>query len=341
MTDTLSIDNHLKGIIPLEVIIDTKKENGIYDPEILNAIENFTRHIEKIDHREISVGKVFSIIDIIKEINQALHENQANQYTIPQDRNAIAQELILFENSGSDDLDRIVDSEFRKTRITIKTSWVDAVVFDKFIKDMETCLNTIFYGKTDFQLTGAMSLIARTFPATLGSMTKSYVIALFVISLMMIFLVGDMKIGLVSMFPNLLPIVFVMGIIVLCGFPLDINTMMIGSIAIGVVVDDTVHFIYNFRKYFDKTGDAEKAMRETFLGTGRAMLITTLILSTCFATNMLCMMDNVVRFGAFNALVILFALLADFILAPALLVLLARKKEAAYMKEPELKIRLE
>jgi predicted RND superfamily exporter protein len=332
--DTILIDRELKGTIPLEIVIDTKRVNGIYEPDILNSIEEFSRQVENIDIPEISVGKIFSINDILKELHQALHGNDPAYYKIPQDRKTIVQELFLFENSGSDDLERMVDSEFRKTRITIRTTWVDAVVFDRFIKDIEKKLNIIFAGKADISLTGSMSLIANTFPATLNTMTKSYVITFIVISVLMIFLFGGFKLGLVSMAPNLLPIIFVMGIIVACGFSLDMNTIMIGCIAIGVVVDDTVHFIYNFRKYYDKTGDSKQAVRETFLGTGRAMLITTLILASCFATNIICMMENLVRFGSFNALVIIFALLSDFLLAPALMVLVMQGREVN--AEPEL-----
>ncbi len=329
VNDTFLIDDKLRGTVPLEIVIDTKKENGIYDPELLNSIEKFARETEKIQTDSFFVGKVFSITDILKETNRALHGNDPDYYTIPRERKTIAQEFLLFENSGSDDLERVVDSGFSKTRVTIKTSWVDAAVFDVFITDIEKKVKDIFANKAEYTLTGAMPLIARAFLATLDSMTKSYVIAFIMISLMMILLVGDVKIGFASMLPNLLPIVLLMGIMGAFRFPLDMNTIMIGSIAIGIVVDDTVHFIYNFRKYHDKTGDPREAVRETFLGTGRAMLITTLILATVFATNLLCTMENVVRFGSFIALVIVFALMADFILAPALLLLLTGDKGEA------------
>ena len=76
----------------------------------------------------------------------------------------------------------------------------------------------------------------------------------------MILMVGNIKTGLLSMFPNLLPIIMVMGLIDAVGLKLDINTLFIGSIAIGLVVDDTIHFMYNFRKYLDRTGDSYQAM---------------------------------------------------------------------------------
>jgi len=137
----------------------------------------------------------------------------------------------------------------------------------------------------------------------------------------MLLLVGNLKLGLLSMCPNLLPIVMVMGLISLCGISLDINTLFIGSIAIGLVVDGTIHFMYNFRKYLDETGNPKQAIRETFLGTGRALLITSIVLSMNFFVLLTATLNHSVRFGFFTGIVIIFALLSDFLLAPALLFL--------------------
>jgi hypothetical protein len=174
-----------------------------------------------------------------------------------------------------------------------------------------------------------MALMARTMPATLNSMAKSYVAAFLVITIMMILLVENIKLGILSMVPNLLPIILTMGLIGLAGLSLNMNTLMIGSIAIGLVVDDTVHFMHNFRRYYDKTGDTYKAIRATLLGTGRALLITSLVLSSGFFVLTVASMKNFVQFGFFTGITILFALLADFLVAPALMVLVTRGDKAA------------
>ena len=168
--------------------------------------------------------------------------------------------------------------------------------------------------------------MARAIPKALHSMAVSYATAAFVISIMMILFVGGVKLGLISMIPNLLPILLVMGIMGFSGVPLDMTTILIGSIAIGLVVDDTVHFFYNFRRYYDLTGDASEAIQESLLGTGRAMLITSVILGTMFLCNLSASLSNFHRFGIFSALTVAFALLADFVLAPALLVLMTRRR---------------
>jgi len=327
--DLLLIDQELKGTVTLEVVVDTNKENGVYEPDILNRIEALSKNIRQIKTPEIYVGKVFSINDIIKEINQALHDNDSTFYTIPQNRQLIAQQMLLFENSGSDDLERIVDSQFQKTRFSIKTTNTDAVIFVDFIEDITTRFKKAFDGLADITVTGIVSIAARIVSAAINSMVRSYVVAFVVISLMMILLTGNIKIGLLSMIPNLLPIVMVIGIMGGCGIPLDMVSLMIGSIAIGLAVDDTVHFIYNFLKYVDRTNDSHEALRQTFLSTGRAMLITTLVLSSGFFVVMFSTLIVMKGFGFFTGLCILLALLSDFVTAPAIMVLVTKSRQKA------------
>lgn len=323
--DLSFIDRHLKGTITLEVTADTGEPNGLYRPDILNRIDTFTQRISTIADRDFFVGKIFSINDIVKEINQALHANDPAYYTIPQDRETIAQELILFENSGADDLERVVDNQFQKTRITIKTPWVDAVIYTHFIERIENIFAELFQDEMDFSVTGVMALMSRAIVAAIYSMARSYAIAFLAITMMMLIFISDIKIGLLSMIPNVLPIIIIMGSMGAAGVPLTMNTLMIGSIALGLVVDDTVHFMHNFQRYYQRTQDAPFAIRETLLGTGRALLITSLVLSTGFFVLMCASLNHLVRFGFFTGMAILVALLADFLLAPALMLLIHRR----------------
>jgi predicted RND superfamily exporter protein len=151
-------------------------------------------------------------------------------------------------------------------------------------------------------------------------MTRSYVLAFFIITIMMMLLVENVKLGLISMIPNLLPIVAIMGVMGMARIPLDMTTLMIGSIALGLVVDDTVHFMYNFRRYYEIRGDAYQSIRETLLGAGRALLITSLVLSFGFFADMFATLTHIQRFGFFTGVTILVALLADFVVAPALMI---------------------
>lgn len=333
--DTEMVDKELKGTLILRVVADTKKENGLYDPEILNNIEKFAENTARIKDRELFVGKVISINNILKETNKALHGNDPAYYAIPQDRKMIAQEFLLFENTGSDDLEQIVDSQFSKTSMTVKIPFIDYALISDFLSRLTDEFNRVFQGSADITITGIPALMGRTIPLAQKSMMTSYAIAIVVISFMMIFLLGSLKFGLLSMIPNLLPIIAIMGFMGFAGVAIDMSALMIGSIAIGLVVDDTMHFMYNFRKYYALSGNVKDAVKETMLGTGRALLITSLVLCSFFFSVMLSTLKNSFVFGFYTGQVILIALLTDFILLPALLsIVLGSKKESKQTPVP-------
>jgi len=171
-----------------------------------------------------------------------------------------------------------------------------------------------------------ISLLARTISNTITSLAESYAIAMVVITLMMVLLIGRLRIGLISMIPNLAPILFMMGIIGAFHFPMDMFTMMVASIAIGLAVDDTIHFMHNFRRYYEASGDPVKAVYETMHTTGRAMLATTVVLALGFFIYMFATLNNIIRFGLLTGITLIAALLADYFLAPALMVLVNKKK---------------
>jgi len=102
-------------------------------------------------------------------------------------------------------------------------------------------------------------------------------------------------------------------------------TLLIGSIAIGLAVDDTIHFMHNFRRYYLESGDSTKAIQMTFLTTGKAMVITSIVLSLGFYAYMMAQMISVQNFGLLTGTVILFALLADLFLAPSLMIIAAKR----------------
>ena len=320
------VDQELNGSIPLEVITDTRKENGFYEAENLNRIEALGEDIGTIRSDELFVGKTLSIADVLKEINQALNENRKEFYRVPQERKLIAQEFLLFENSGSDDLEDFVDSRFTKSRFTIKVPWLDAVLYDEFIENIKRRFSSAFGANADITVTDMIPLFGRTVHAAMRSARKSYLYAGIVITVMMVLLIGNIKVGLLSMIPNLTPILLTMGIMGILDMPMDMFTMLIGAIAIGLAVDDTIHFMHNFRRYYHETGNVKEAVLRTLLTTGRAMLVTTIVLSLGFFIFMASSMYNLFNFGLLTGFTILLALLADFFVAPALMAVIRKPK---------------
>jgi predicted RND superfamily exporter protein len=313
------VDRELRGANFVEVVVDTGKENGLYEPATMQGLEQLHREVEAVTISDLYVGKTLSLVDILKETNRALNENREEFYSIPDDRQLIAQELLLFENSGSDDLEDFVDSRFQLARFTAKMPWVDGVHYSAFINDVEQRFRRVLGDDIELAVTGMAALLSRTMHATIISMAESYAIAAGVITLMMILLIGNLRIGLVAMIPNLTPIILTLGLIGWVGMPLDLFTILIGSIAIGLAVDDTIHFMHNYRRYHHDTGDVDEAVRQTLLTTGRAMLVTTVVLSIGFFLYMFSNLNNLQNFGLLTGFTIIMALLADFFLAPALM----------------------
>jgi predicted RND superfamily exporter protein len=166
----------------------------------------------------------------------------------------------------------------------------------------------------------------------MGNLALGYFLAFFIITFFMIVAVGDIKLGLVAMIPNLYPIVAGLGLMGLLDIPLNTYNLIGGSIVIGVAVDDTIHFFHNFRNYYFKTGDVETAVVETLRSAGRAMITTTLILVSCFWLRLFSELKVISDFGLVMGFSLLVAFLADVMLAPALLCSLYSSKSKAVSK---------
>jgi len=321
---TLEIDKTMNGSVSFEVVVDTGKENGWNDPVRLEKLNTLSAELEKYVDAYTRIGKVISLATIVKETNRALHENKEESYSIPKDANLVSQELLLFENSGSDDLEDVVDSQFSKARITLKLPWTDAVkavgVLDYVKKEVAKT-----FPNDKVETTGMIPLLINTFAGSVHSSVASYTIAFIAITFMMMLILGSVRIGLLSMIPNLTPIILGLLLMYVMNIPLDMFTLLIGSIAIGLAVDDTIHFMHNFRRYYLESGDSTKAIQMTFLTTGKAMVITSIVLSLGFYAYMMAQMISVQNFGLLTGTVILFALLADLFLAPSLMIIAAKR----------------
>ena len=165
-----------------------------------------------------------------------------------------------------------------------------------------------------------VAMLFKTVLNVIVSMAKSYITAFIVITILMILLIGRLWIGLLSMIPNLFPILVTLGIIGWFNIPMTLFTMLVGSIAIGLAVDDTIHFMHNFRRYHDENGeDTKRAIMDTLHTSGRAMLVTSVVLSAGFFIFMFASMNNLFDFGLLTGLTIIIALLADYFISPALL----------------------
>ena len=218
-----------------------------------------------------------------------------------------------------------MDTPFSQSRITLKSTWVDANQFVGLLEQLEPKVDQLFGGEISFTLTGLIPMMVKTITFVMEGMMISYLIAGFVITLLMIVLLASLKLGLWSMIPNFLPILVGLGVM---GMPLDAMSILVGSIAIGLAVDDTVHFMHNFRRYHLIHGDVRLAVEKTLTSTGRALLLTTIVLSSGFFIFTISTMNNLISFGLITGLTIIVALLGDILLAPAMMTLIYRNHES-------------
>lgn len=324
--DTELIDNKMHGSVSLDVIIDTGRPDGLYDPVFIQALDEATVKYRTYEYQDLFVGKILDVTTLLKETNRALHGNAQEQYALPKDRELIAQELFLFQLSGADDLDELVDQQFSQTRIAFHLPYRDSVKFKQFVKYLEADLQQRF-PEASIAITGVNALFIEMLNNVMVTMMRSYTIALVLISILMIFMLGKLRMGLLSMIPNLLPIVTIMGLMGWFGIALDFGTILIGSISIGIIVDDTIHFLHNFSRYYDQYKDAERATYLSLTTVGRAMVVTSTVLTFGFLCNMLSGLTLNQYSGFLIATTVVVALATDFILMPAILSLVYDKKE--------------
>ncbi|MGK5094659.1 MMPL family transporter [Deltaproteobacteria bacterium TL4] len=321
---TEKVDELMKGAMSMEILVDTQRVNGLYEPEILNKIEAMETYAKTLRDGNLYIGKASSIVDTIKEIHQALNENNPEYYKIPQDKNLIAQELFLFSSGGSDDLEEIIDNQYSMARVTFKLPWTDANETSRLVSQLENKFKETFEGTAKITVTGVVALLTRVLANTMESMVESYIIAAGMITLFMIITMGSLRIGLLSMMPNFLPVILGMALMGFCHIPLDMASIIIACIVMGLVVDDTTHFIHNFLRYFHQNGDAVSAVQRTLQTVGRSMLFTSIVLSGSFFVFLWSSLNHMFIFGLISGFIVVVALLYDLILSPAMMIIIAR-----------------
>jgi len=328
------LDARMDGGVSFEVLVETDRENAMKDPVVLKRMAKIEQRVAEYKAEGESVGRTMSVLDVARETHQALNENRSAFYTIPDDPRLLAQELLLFENSGSDDLERLVDSLFTQARITVFADFIEPMDRVVFLDRAEVDFREIMGDVADVRITGIVDVMSYTATATVRSVITSYSLAFAMITPLMMLLIGSLRAGLVSMVPNLVPILMALGLMVLLGIPLDGFTLLVGCIAVGLAVDDTIHLIHGFRRELARGTDPETAIRTTLQTTGRALLFTTVILCSGFVVFVLSSMDGLRKFGLLVSFAVGMALLLDILVTPALLLLVTKRGTSAAATAP-------
>jgi predicted RND superfamily exporter protein len=218
-----------------------------------------------------------------------------------------------------EELRKYADEDLRKGRLTAMMYWRDAADDVDFIARVREYAANLFDSGVNAAITGIVAINSGILNAMMSSLAIGYSTGFLLITALMILAVGEVRLGLLAMIPNLIPIVIALGVMGYLDIPLNTYNLIGGSIAIGLAVDDTIHFFHNFRKYYLRSGDINFAVSETLRSAGRALLATTLILVASFWMRLISDLKVVADFGLVMGIALLVAFLADVVLAPALL----------------------
>ncbi|MFT5431180.1 MAG: putative RND superfamily exporter protein [Myxococcota bacterium] len=316
-------DDHLGGTANVQLLIDAKGERGIKDERLILGIDKLDAHIRAyVDPKtgKKIVGNVLSIVDIVRESNQALLGGAPEHYKVPEGQRAIGDRLFAFENAGPDQLGRIMTLDGSRTQMTVRMDWLEATSYFPMTEHIEAGVKEFIPSDlATVRPTGTVYLLLTTVGAMVLDLIRSFGLAFGVIALLMMFLLRSAKLGAIAMVPNLLPIMMILGLMGYADIPIDMANLLIASIALGIAVDDTIHFLHQFKVAYDRTGLVEESIAHTVNHSGRALVITSLVLTGGFLVYLAATMYSLQRFGSLIAGAVVMALVIDLTLTPALI----------------------
>ncbi len=316
-------DAELGGAANIQLLMRAQGPRGVKDVGFLQGLEALERRIKAYEDPASGahiVGATISLLDPLRESNRALRGGGQEHYRVPATQPEVDAAFFAFENSALDQLKRLMTINARTAQMTITVKWLEATAYLPLATYLDDAIAELIpAGTAVVKPTGSVFTMLSTVGALIMDLLRSFGFAFLVITLVMVLLLKTLKLGLIAMVPNLLPIVFILGLMGFADIPIDMANLMIASIALGIAVDDTVHLLHHFRAHFAEHGDREAAIAHAVRHAGRAIVVTSVILATGFFVYLAATMVNLQRFGALIGLTVIFAVVLDLTLAPALL----------------------
>ena len=312
--DTEAVDRLFGGSCSVEFLVESA-DGGLSRRELLQQMEDFQGWIEQ----NLAVSQVFSIVDYLKEANRVREQRAVGRLPARQ----IYLLLLRIKRISPEILLNWLDETFSQGRISARLCLSQADRLAVQVPLLESELAKRFQqADVRVQTTGYVKLINNMRTYLLTSQIRSLSMAAAGVTLMMCCLLGSLRLGLLSMIPNLIPVLMGIALMGFAGIRLDPGTVMIGSVALGLVVDDTCHFLSHYRRERRRGSRAEQAVRWSISHTGRPIILTSIILTLGFLALAAGSFAPSIYFGVVTAAIIGLALLADLLLMPAILLLL-------------------
>lgn len=325
-TDTDNAIEKLNGIYLIEYSIETATPGGINDPAYLQHLEAFSDWLRT----QPEIMHVNSYSDTIKRLNKNLHADQQDWYRIPDDQELAAQYLLLYELSlpyGLDLNDRVTIDK-SATRLTASMPDIATGDIRDFLKRSEAWFQEHAPQGVSTKPTGTTVMFSYISERNINSMIGGTIIAILAIALLMIITLRHIGLGLLSLIPNAIPILMTFGVWAILVGHVGMASATVAATCLGIVVDDTVHFLSKYlRARREMRLPVEDAIRYAYATVGKAIVVTTIVLTIGFAVLTWSTFLINAQMGLLTAMAIVLALVTDFLLLPALLMLSKPKKQ--------------
>lgn len=324
--DILFFEKEFDGVMPLEILIDTKKAKGVMKSATLKKINELQEEIEDIPE----LSKPISIVNLVKYAKQSYYNGNPNYYELPTSKLEEGFVLTYVKNSAQENsqnlLKSYVDSTGQYARVTTFMKDIGTDKMAKIEDRLQEKINKIFpKERYNVTLTGKAFVFEKGTHYLVHNLVLSLLFAIILISLLMAYLFRSFKMIIVSLLPNILPLIMTAGLMGYLGIPIKPSTILVFSIAFGISVDDTIHFLAKYRQELKQNNwRIKKSVYNSIKEAGVSMFYTSVVLFFGFSVFTLSSFGGTIALGSLVALTLLFAMISNLILLPALLLSLEK-----------------
>jgi uncharacterized protein len=311
---TTFIQDNVSGPANFELILDTKNEGGIKDPEFLKTVEKFYTEYYAT-HK--TVHHLFSILDIVKRFNVVLHANDPSFDAVPDTKEMVAQFLLLYSLSLPQgmELNDQMDVGEQYMKLSIQRDMTSSHVSLAELEWVETWWGNTPYGA---HVNGQMSMYTYMQENVTDTLFQSISLAIVLVTLILLIAFRSVKAMLISLAPNLFPIILVVGLMGWLNIDINMGMAIAGVIIIGVAIDATIHFLVKYRYAREKGKDVHNSLAYMITFSGAAIVFSTIILSLSFSINAFSSFIPNIHFGVITASALIVALITDLFMLPAI-----------------------
>jgi predicted RND superfamily exporter protein len=309
------IDNQLSGIYSFQILLEGPPDS-LGTPDNLERMNRLANDLRQLP----DVKKVRSVADYVRRVNKELNDGDPAADVIPSDPAAVAQELFVFTlgSEGRRELERVVTSDYSKAQIDVKLRSMSSDVVLELIDRSHALASAAFAGTgVTPTTTGAGRLFSTLDHYLVESQISSFGTAFFTVFGVIFIVFRSFRFGFLTIAPNLLPVLAVLGAMGFLGISVNIATVMVASVALGIVDDDTIHFINRYRRDVAAGASTDEAIESATVHEGRASLTTAVINSLAFGVLLLSEYKPTAWFGGLLGLTMAVAFLAEVFILPA------------------------